>query len=332
MKMFTIFLFVLIAMTIKTIAQTTIPNFGFENWSTYNGFIEVPDNWHVETITFSGPDSNGTHIYDVVSSASQNSDSYAGNYAVALSNKLSFIGYFGDTLSLSGKMFTLPPDSSLQNLKPAFPVSARHTTLNGYYKFTPVNGDSCQFIVVLYKYGYVNPNPQYGNIVGIGSLCKSASSSYTPFTVTINYFDSTTIPDSASIALSAYKQMDFITMNSGSPLGNSVLYVDNLNFDTHLTSVPPSSSELPSKFNLTQNYPNPFNPSTVINYQIPVEGNVTLKVYDVLGNEIATLVNEQKTEGSYEIQFDARKFTSGVYFYQLQAGSFTETKKLILMK
>ena len=328
MKMFTIFLFVLIAMTIKTIAQTTIPNFGFENWSTYNGFIEVPDNWHVETITFSIGDS----ILNVVSSASQTTDSYAGNYAVALSNKLSFIGLFGDTLSLSGKMFTLPPDSSHQDLKPAFPVSARHTTLNGYYKFTPVNGDSCQFIVLLYKDGYVNPNPQFGNILGIGSLCKSTSSLYTPFTVTINYFDSTTIPDSASIVLSAYKQMDFITMSSGSPLGNSVLYVDNLNFDTHLTSVPPSSSEFPSKFNLTQNYPNPFNPSTKISWQAPVGSWQTLKIYDVLGTEIATLIDEYKSSGSYDVDFNSTNLSSGVYFYQLKVGSLIQTRKMLLLR
>jgi len=85
-------------------------------------------------------------------------------------------------------------------------------------------------------------------------------------------------------------------------------------------------------FNLEQNYPNPFNPSTTINYQIPTLSIVSLKVYDVLGNEIVTLVNEEKPAGSYEVEFDAISLPSGVYFYRLQAGSFVETKKMVLMK
>ena len=88
----------------------------------------------------------------------------------------------------------------------------------------------------------------------------------------------------------------------------------------------------PADFVLNQNYPNPFNPSTVISYQLPVSGNVTLKVYDVLGNEVATLVNDEKPAGKYEIRFDASLLSSGIYFYTLKAGSFIETKKLMLLK
>jgi hypothetical protein len=91
------------------------------------------------------------------------------------------------------------------------------------------------------------------------------------------------------------------------------------------------------KFELSQNYPNPFNPSTKINYSIPSNANdqmssVILKVYDILGNEVITLINEEKAAGVYEIEFDATEIPSGVYFYRLQAGAFTETKKLILLK
>ncbi|MBE7476649.1 MAG: T9SS type A sorting domain-containing protein [Ignavibacteriota bacterium] len=107
---------------------------------------------------------------------------------------------------------------------------------------------------------------------------------------------------------------------------------------------------LPEEFSLEQNYPNPFNPSTIIKFTIPVtlsgvEGSfVTLKVYDVLGNEVATLVNEEKPAGSYEVEFNSHSdegqnlpagrqgLSSGIYFYTLQAGNFTQTKKLILMK
>jgi len=87
-----------------------------------------------------------------------------------------------------------------------------------------------------------------------------------------------------------------------------------------------------NEFLLSQNYPNPFNPTTTIKYQIPELSVVTLKVYDVLGNEIATLVNEEKPSGNYEVEFDGTILTSEVYFYQLRAGSFVETKKMVLMK
>jgi CubicO group peptidase (beta-lactamase class C family) len=91
------------------------------------------------------------------------------------------------------------------------------------------------------------------------------------------------------------------------------------------TSVSESVS-MPDEFHLSQNYPNPFNPSTIINYQIPVAGHFTLKVFDVLGREIAVLVDEQKSPGSYNSTFSIRnsEFSSGVYFYQLKSGSFIQ--------
>jgi hypothetical protein len=107
------------------------------------------------------------------------------------------------------------------------------------------------------------------------------------------------------------------------------------------------SDELPDEFALHQNYPNPFNPSTKIKYQIPAsslnpfskgEGTfVTLKVYDILGNEVATLVNEEQTPGVYEVEFNVAQvsrpeITSGIYFYQLRTGEFNQTKKMILLK
>lgn len=89
---------------------------------------------------------------------------------------------------------------------------------------------------------------------------------------------------------------------------------------------------LPTEFVLYNCFPNPFNPSTKISYEIPKQSNVLLKVYDILGNEVSTLVNELKSAGSYQIVFDASELSNGVYFYRLQSDSFIETKKMILMK
>ena len=93
-----------------------------------------------------------------------------------------------------------------------------------------------------------------------------------------------------------------------------------------------SSVYLPSGFKLYQNYPNPFNPSTKIRYQIRVFSHVTLKIYDVLGREVKTLVNREQNPGSYNLTFNTVNLPSGVYFYRLEAGSFSQTKKLILIK
>ncbi len=90
--------------------------------------------------------------------------------------------------------------------------------------------------------------------------------------------------------------------------------------------------ELPIKFSLEQNYPNPFNPSTKISWQSPINGLQTLKVYDVLGKEVATLVNEYRQAGSYEVEYDASKLSTGVYFYQLKSGNYVATKKMILLR
>ena len=81
-----------------------------------------------------------------------------------------------------------------------------------------------------------------------------------------------------------------------------------------------------------QNYPNPFNPSTVIKWQMPESNFVSLKIYDVLGNEIADLVNEEKPAGSYGLEFDASGLSSGTYFYRIESGNYIETKKMILLK
>ncbi|MGB5530662.1 MAG: T9SS type A sorting domain-containing protein [Ignavibacteriaceae bacterium] len=88
----------------------------------------------------------------------------------------------------------------------------------------------------------------------------------------------------------------------------------------------------PTEFLLLNNYPNPFNPSTKIKYSIPQTSNLVIKVFDILGNEIETLVNEEKPAGTYELTWNAVNLPSGVYFYQLKAGSFINTKKMVLIR
>jgi photosystem II stability/assembly factor-like uncharacterized protein len=99
-----------------------------------------------------------------------------------------------------------------------------------------------------------------------------------------------------------------------------------------ITSVPPSHQDVPLHFNLGQNYPNPFNPVTTISFTLPSKSIVSLKVFDLIGREVATIVSEEMSVGNHSKQWNASKFSSGIYFYRLQSGSYTETKKLLLLK
>jgi hypothetical protein len=96
--------------------------------------------------------------------------------------------------------------------------------------------------------------------------------------------------------------------------------------------IQPSSTIIPETFSLHQNYPNPFNPTTTIRFDVRTSGNVSLKVFDVLGREVEVIVNEYLKSGSYSVQFSGENLPSGVYYYELRAESFSETKRMMLVK
>ena len=102
--------------------------------------------------------------------------------------------------------------------------------------------------------------------------------------------------------------------------------------DKNVLSVNDDVDNPVNSYNLFQNYPNPFNPGTTFKYSIPTQSNVTIKVYDIIGNEIETLINEEKSAGTYELNWSADQITSGIYFYRLQAGSYIETKKMVHLR
>jgi len=90
--------------------------------------------------------------------------------------------------------------------------------------------------------------------------------------------------------------------------------------------------EIPASFSLAQNFPNPFNPTTTIQYSLPQAGNISLKIFNLLGEEVKTMADEYQEAGNHSVHFNANSLASGIYFYRLQAGSFVETKKMILLK
>jgi hypothetical protein len=109
------------------------------------------------------------------------------------------------------------------------------------------------------------------------------------------------------------------------------MFVDDLAWGNS-SDVKELGNGIPDEFALMQNYPNPFNPTSAIRYSIPEASFATIKVYDMLGNEVATLINEEQPAGNYEVDFNAAGLSSGMYLYRLQAGNFVEVKKMILMK
>jgi plastocyanin len=101
---------------------------------------------------------------------------------------------------------------------------------------------------------------------------------------------------------------------------------------TNISSVSTNNADQPDRFNLEQNYPNPFNPSTKIRYDLPQNSHVSVTVFNILGVEIATLINGEESAGQHEINFNAENLPSGIYLYRIQAGTYVQTKKMSLMK
>jgi hypothetical protein len=100
----------------------------------------------------------------------------------------------------------------------------------------------------------------------------------------------------------------------------------------YLVHIINSNNQVPDKYSLSQNYPNPFNPTTKINFSIPKAGLISLKVYDMLGREVQSLVNQQLAAGEFIAEFDGAGLSSGTYFYRLQVGDFVQIKKMVLLK
>jgi len=196
-----------------------------------------------------------------------------------------------------------------------FPCTQRHASITGYYKLVPQGPDLLAVSVQVW---------QGANSLGLGVLnITTAASSWTQFIAPITYTAPGT-PDRCQVNF-VFRATDFTTVGG-------VAYIDDLEFSGINDIEVIENGQMPNQFELKQNYPNPFNPSTLIEYSIPEQSFVDLKVYDILGNEIAVLVNAEQSAGVYRADFSGNGLASGLYFYKLQAGSFVETKKMVLTK
>jgi hypothetical protein len=204
---------------------------------------------------------------------------------------------------------------------------------NGKTQFCPaICIDSTGAINVLY---YDDRNTSADSSEIMLSRSKDGGNSWTEFIVSTHRFK----PKPIAGAVSNY-QGDFITIISA---GNKLFayWMDDYSgiyqcwssiIDLNTIGIRKIESEIPAAFALNQNYPNPFNPSTVIRYNIPKNSLVNISVYDFLGREVETLINEKQSAGTYEITFNASELSSGIYFYKIQADSFSEVKRMVLIK
>lgn len=246
-----------------------------------------------------------TNNYDNNIFISPSEDAYSGNYALRLEAK-NVDGWLGFGMIESG------------NEAQGFPVSQKYLTMDFYYKFTRKTDKSYMYVAATMFMGEQEIGLGWKNIY-------TASDEYVQMTIPITYTVDG-VPDRAMIVLWVGDYGQDTTADGTYAL------VDELSFGSPTTGIEDEINN-PNAFNLEQNFPNPFNPSTKIKYTIPFSGeNVTLKVYNVLGNEVATLVNETKAAGTYTADFSTSSLASGTYFYKLKAGNFSETKKMILLR
>jgi hypothetical protein len=258
-------------------------------------FCQIP-NAGFENWTSGNPDNWEASNNGQFVTITQSTDAHSGSYSVK-----------GAVISVSG--FSIPPA-----LITKFAYTGRPSSLTGYYKLTSVNADSLVITVALYK----NNNGIGG---GIFHTHLNASS-FVQFNAPIIY-DLSDSPDSAAISIAI---MPAANSHSGSSFN-----IDDLSFGS-ATAVNDKNINSHLSFELKQNFPNPFNPSTSIQYSIGSRQFVVLKVYNILGKDVATLVNENQPAGNYGIKFNANNLPSGIYYYVIQAGNFHRANKMILLK
>lgn len=243
---------------------------------------------------------------------SQSSDAYDGNSSIKI-QAADFMGtgfppfFFSSDLERNGH-----------------PINQRYSNLKGYYKLSAFGEDVLWISVVITE--------SDSTVLGGGMIyLHEEKTNWTEFNIPINYDNNIGTPQMV------YVTVALLDTGAGGANINSIAFLDKFSLEN--TTPVEDEIEIVDNFILEQNYPNPFNPSTIINFQLPEDGFVSLKVYDILGNEIMNLIEEEKTAGRYEVNFNASNFASGVYIYRLEIYSdnlktadFISSRRMLLLK
>jgi hypothetical protein len=267
---------------ISSISFAQLPNGGFETWTNGN-----PNRW-LGFSNFGGL---------ITTNITKSNDAHSGSAAVR-----------GEVVALSGGGI-MPPILTAGDGGGGFACNSHIGSLIGYYKFVPAGsaGDRFQIDVIVYK------GASFLGVIGSGLIDLTASAtSYTKFTVPISYI-ADGVPDSCyiMIAIDAAEGAD-------DPTVGSYFIVDDISYGP-VTGIAENGNAQPSVFKLNQNYPNPFNPTTDLSFTVPSNGRATLKVFNVMGQEVASLFNQTAVSGNiYHATFNAAGLASGLYFSRLQ--------------
>jgi hypothetical protein len=275
-----------------SISLAQIMNAGFENWT--NG---EPNNWHTN------------NVIGFPTAVTESSDANSGSSAVLI-----------EVADLSGNPW-IGAVVSGSDTWPFFDISEDYDEFTGYYKLHIEGGGQDDFGGILIEF-YDAP---WGQLVAMGVGELVPANTYTQFTVLMDYTVGNGNPAAAT-------KISFTFGGQGEVGIGSWFLVDDLSLEG-VTAVEELGNEsIPNQFELKQNYPNPFNPSTKINFSVPEESFVSLKVYNVQGEEVAVLVNENLSSGNYNANWDASNLPSGVYVYMLRSENVQLSRKMILMK
>ena len=224
---------------------------------------------------------------------------------------------------------TTGPQTLTSNQFPPVASPSNYLRFNeacGYYSATAI--DSCIIETS------TNAGTSWTRLIGMyQSTTLSSGTNSTPMMTTVAATTQLTAPTASQWATKIYLMpvgTNMVRFVAKSAFGNN-LFIDDITSGT-ATGIGDPISFTPTKYELFQNYPNPFNPTTKINFSLPKSGLVTLKVYDMLGKEVAQLVNEVRNVGNYSVDFNAANLSSGVYFYKITAEGFSDVKRMMLIK
>jgi len=249
-------------------------------------------------------DPNGNEIWSVRNQRSGETYDFARDVYIDNTGNVYVTGSQSDVIKLGSYMKTYKYSSS----NGAVMWSKSFDTFYSEYGANIV-GDGLSNVIVLYA------GVNYNNF-RVFKYSSSGQLIWSENLTGIESFSSVISDDKGNFFVTGGAEANFVTMK----------------YNEIITGIYSIGNEFPYAFLLDQNFPNPFNPKTIINYQLSMFNYASLKVYDVLGNEAAALVNEKQSAGSYSVEFDGSGFASGVYFYKLEAGEFTETKRMVLLK
>ncbi len=299
MKKYLIFLAMIVVIPTIALAQNGILNGGFEDWA--NG---KPDHWLT------------SNIPSFITDLSQTSDANSGSYAIK-----------GEVIEVTQNAFSEPGIFSGKDntiFENPFIVDKNYEKFTGYYKYSLGNPDS---VAGRLEVSVVLNNNTEGRRVAIAEMELPLAGDYTYFEIPFVYDEPTgLIAEVVHVSISI----------GGNPDGDhnvgSVFYMDDIALDGAVTSLKEISSGTPGEFSLKQNYPNPFNPVTQIEFTIQKSSSVSLKIFNLAGQEIATLVDKNLNAGTYKIDWNAENLSSGTYIYRLVAADYMAVKRMTLIK